>query len=906
MSEGTRVPDVEAALAAVGLAPDRTVSTLSDAEMAAFRCLIGWTPGGPVVAYPTADEIAARDSRERWKAERAGLAGRAPRIWLDDDQLACFGRNLADDADTADWWSNVIARAEEAAALPLDRIAALVPEQGPWPFAGSFCPNCVGERSPVTQHAGLWTWRVDDPDRLLCPYCDIAYPHPDFPEEGTLDLPRLSLAYSFHVSARERAADDWRDGENASSFGAMPTHVSFVGEIRTVKLAWCLGQLEPLAFAHAVTSDARYADVVRTILSRLADVYPAYPVFSYAQEFVDADPAYAVANVDAIPTPFRRAATIGTYTGAYRGLTGHRGMDCTTTSVSYYQNAEWGTSRLGREKASNGQLFLSCFRAYDLVKGTILDDERVRIERDFLLELYLDTVGLSRRVNNKSGPGAAARVAVGAAYGDEEAVDEGLAQFHAILESQFYPDGSWKETPIYGAKSINEGMWEIPEILRGRIDLYADPLYRQAFETYAELATPLDTQPAIGDSTADFRLQPVLVDLARIRMRLPLSYGPSSLAGFGVRSPGDISTNSGYTPSMNAVVTEDTRVGLDGGAGFGVVSHIPRPTATPSWIARFNAPARDVGPPGRPAANRRFDDRGLVCLGFGPGEGAVQLYCDVGDGRATHRHHAPLTLLLFAAGREVFPDQGYIGDHPANAWIKSTHAHNTVVVDGRSALPPVRTDIRAFVSDRPFCFVDATAVVPRDDGPEVRMRRAVVVVPKPDGLPILVDVFDVTGGRTHDYVVRVNDPSQRFDASHLSFTDTDPPWPALPDPGPHGFRSAGPTRDAFTATWGDAAGLPVRAHVLTPADDVMTFRSPAWRDRVEAFEAPDRSWDALVLRASADTTRHVVVYDIGGARRWIAGTSLDASGDTVRVRLTTEAGPLTVTVADAACSIDDG
>ena len=38
----------------------------------------------------------------------------------------------------------------------------------------------------------------------------------------------------------------------------------------------------------------------------------------------------------------------------------------------------------------------------------------------------------------------------------------------------------------------------------------------------------------------------------------------------------------------------------------------------------------------------------------------------------------------FSAGYEVFPDLGYIADHPANAWVRATASHNTVLVDERA------------------------------------------------------------------------------------------------------------------------------------------------------------------------------------------------------------------------------
>jgi hypothetical protein len=889
------------ALALLGLPDDKPVLDLSAEEMAAFRKLIGWEPGGPTIGYPTEPETRSRKERETWKDARAGKGSEAPCLWLDDKQVDCFRKNLESDPDTRDWWAGFIENAEAVADLPLSTIASLVPNQGPWTFAASYCPNCIGQKSPTTQHAGFWNWTVLDPDKLNCPYCGITYPHPDYPEDGSLTLPRLGLNYPFHISAGEHTSDDWRDGKTASNFADIPTHVSFTGEIRTAKLAWCLGQVEPLSVAYAVTGETRFAEIARTILSRLADVYENYPVFSYGQEYIDADPAYAVDNIDALPTAFRRAASLATYTGSYGGRAGNRGMDRTTSATSHYTNAEWGSSRLGREKASNGQLFLTVFKGYDLIKQIIPSEERRRIEHNFLLELYLDTRGLSQRVNNKSGPGMASRVAVGVFYDDEEALQEGLSQFHEIMAGQFYEDGSWKETPIYGAKSMFEGLCEIPEMLRGRLDLYADPLYRRAFETYAESATPLDTQPAIGDSTAEYRLQPYLVDIARIRMGMSMSYGPESLSGFGVRSPLEVGNNSGYVPSLNCLITDNDRTSLDGPIGFGSVGHIPRKPTAPSWVSMFNEP-RPVAPaPPRPALNRYYEGRKLACLGFGEGERAVQLYCDGGDGRTQHRHQAPLSLLLFAGGREVFPDQGYIGDHPANVWIKTTASHNTVVIDEQPAAPAEQTTLKALIVEEGLRFAELETRLPGVSG-ACQLRRAIALISKPDGLPILVDVFDVFGGSIHDYIIRVNDPTAQCELEGLSLRDREPLYPGIANPGPTVFRTAGPATEPISACWGKQNR--VWANILSPTDEVITFRSPAWRNRMEVFEEPDRSWDALVLRNRSNQSRYVAVYEVGGEAPEIKHAALSASRDEIAVNLLTTSGDYSLKIGSGRCLLD--
>ncbi|MBT5876193.1 MAG: hypothetical protein HOH43_22385 [Candidatus Latescibacteria bacterium] len=892
------------ALQQLKLPSGRSVLELNSGEMAAFRKLIGWEPGGPVVGSPTVAETEARAQRESWKSARAGRRTGGCCFGPDSDQMACFKGNINSDEETTEWWDTFRQIAEDVAALPLETFKSLIPDQGPWVFAGSFCPSCVGDKSPTTQHAAFWQWSVFEPDQITCPHCHTTYPHSDYPEKGHLDLPRLGLSYAFYLSEAELQSEDWRDGEFASNFAGIPTHVSFTGEIRTCKLAWVLGQVEPLGLAYAITGDKRYARIVRTILMRLAHVYPDYPVYSYGQEYIDADPAYAAQHIEALPTMFRRAASLGTYTGSYGGRLKNRGMDRTTREMSYYINGEWGSSRLGREKASNGQLFMTLFKGYDLVRDAIVVEDQAFIEQNFLLELYLDTRDFSQYVNNKSGPGAASRVAVGLFYDDEEALKQGLDQFHEILDGQFYPDGSWKETPIYGAKAIFEGMAEIPEMMRRRLDMYEDPLYRAAFETYASTLTPLGTQPSIGDSPAEYRLQALMVDLARIRMGLELSIASVSTKGFNLGLPSDIGNSSGYVSSLDDLVTGEARYPMNGPVGFSVVGHIPRKTSWPSLISMFNEPRPVAAPSACSAIHRHYEGNNLISTGFGQGPNAVQLYCYGGNGKHGHLHHAPLSLLLFAGGREVLPDLGYIADHPANAWVKSTASHNTVVVDEKSARPANSTSIAGFESGEGYRFFDVHSEVPSGDESEVGVicyRRALVMLPKPDGMPVMIDIFDVAGGQCHDYIVRANDPHGDFKITDRVLRKRESLYQDQGNPGPTSFQTAGSTSTPFVARWGSTDRM--WAHVLTPADEIMSFKSPAWRNRDEVFGCPDATWDSLVLRKLGNRSRFIVVYDVGGSGPSIERIETVAVVPEVVLRLYAGTQCIEVTVEDGRCKV---
>ncbi|MDP6038042.1 MAG: heparinase II/III family protein, partial [Candidatus Latescibacteria bacterium] len=519
-------------------------------------------------------------------------------------------------------------------------------------------------------------------------------------------------------------------------------------------------------------------------------------------------------------------ASISVYDGRY----GYN-HEKTTTRTTRVATGLWGCSRIATELSTTGLTFLKLFQAYNLVKKHISPKKRRKIEQNFLLELFLD-VKAYKPITNKAGPVQAARIAFGLVYNNKTERNAGLSGYHKILESQFYPDGSMKESPIYGHKPIGEDLWKIPEMFRGTKDLYGKGLYRSALQAFADISLPYCGHPPLDDSSHNARVQSRTVDIAAVRCNIHIPYGKQPPSEFLI-----LNTDLGKRPQ------------------------------TPSSSK---------------ALNHYYEGRHLACLGFGSGTHRTQLYLLGEDGRRGHRHAGPLTVQLFADEREIFPDLGYICDHPGNQWVKATPSHQTVTVDGNNLYPAEPSTLHGLAIKGSHRFVDMS--VPIQGG--ITLRRALTLIRKPDGLPILIDLFDVCGGHTHDYNTRIVAPPKSLKLSdqklktRKTILHQDHSFYPLLD-----FQTAGKTDGIWTATWGRGTEK-TRAHILTPCTELITYRSPGWRNQHEITAHPKQYFDTIVLRNRRKQSRYIVVYEITKGRPHLQKAELNDKGDIVNIQLT--------------------
>ncbi len=274
---------------------------------------------------------------------------------------------------------------------------------------------------------------------------------------------------------------------------------------------------------------------------------------------------------------------------------------------------------------------------------------------------------------------------------------------------------------------------------------------------------------------------------------------------------------------------------------------------------------------------------GHAMLGGGHGAEQTQFHMTWSGGYG-HQHADVLSLLLFAQGRELLSDIGYT--HTLQrAWAMSTVAHNTVAIDGAnqamgSEKAPTDGSLvwyEANAAHLKSVSVDGRRVYP---GLAKVYRRTLTVVDS----SYAVDVFEVEGGRTHDYFLHGDaDASGVAEASvPLSALETLLPKNVEWRPARNGGDMAASTKPhwayghlhnlqtakvngAMSVTLKSNAGPAVRVTLLAePGSQIVTGSNPAVRGARENDSDLDQySRPFLMLRheAANGRSRFVVVLE---------------------------------------------
>lgn len=277
---------------------------------------------------------------------------------------------------------------------------------------------------------------------------------------------------------------------------------------------------------------------------------------------------------------------------------------------------------------------------------------------------------------------------------------------------------------------------------------------------------------------------------------------------------------------------------------------------------------------------------GQAVLGDGRGDRQVQVQLHFSPDNANHTHHDCLSLVWFAHGRDMSGEIGYQRNR-LRSWAAGTLSHNTVVVDrANQTAGDTSGNLLWYVPDLPgLALVQVDAPRAYEGLGVTRYRRTVILNTLEAARPYFVDIFEVEGGRVHDYAIHGSVWGDTVGCSSLPVEPMPAERPLL-EPGerwqeptgmgefnPYGlFRSVRSGRAGSDChvdfTYPDAPGVGTRIHLLREdATEIFLAETPALRkaghykdERVYDWQMPH----LVARRKGAEGLKSVfvAVYDL--------------------------------------------
>ncbi len=575
------------------------------------------------------------------------------------------------------------------------------------------CPACRAQGRPWHPN-GQFTWTPARPEEIRCRVCGTVFPNEEYPE--TVEV-----------------STDWGHGQTITfyggdtfkTFGYRYERPSFTGMIRRAKVGYMIGTVRTIALAYAFTEDPRYAEAVRDILLRFAEVVPEYLVragYGYG-EYAGMDPHVAAKHINDLPedelvyppnVPDRRI---------YAGY--------------------WAASRFGTN-GQDGAPVASLTEAYDLTclaqrdgRPVYTDEQRIRIERDVLLEgSYL--LACDTSINNKSVGGRTAAAIVGLCVGHPGLVHFGIDGFRRTVNEWFLPDGGTSESPAYAMMTMGN-IRRFPLAFRD----YSDP---------AGYVTPtgerLDDFNAARDTLYGDCWQSLIWTLQGNLRHTPDadSYRTTGISAYYA----ELIALAYPTPEHIALLKE--LAGGEGAPGARDAAIFYRdPDLQNTEVPAFTLP--DVVFP--------YLSQGYLRTGEHGRAGTVMLNASHWGG---HHHLDSLDLYCWQDGRELLSDLGYLWDHPDSYQTRRTWAHNLVMVNEKDQRSRERGgSFHLFAVTPQVKVMEASSAAYQEADV---YRRTCVQIERPGGRPYLVDIFRVRGGRVREYVF--HGPHRNYELTGLT------------------------------------------------------------------------------------------------------------------------------------------
>ena len=775
----------------------------------------------------------------------AGTASATSRTMYRPEDIENARQNVA----RHDWARRIVDGWKSGASFALSKdrafFEALISDLTPGTSYGQNCPHCVGKQSLMGD--GRFHWSIDRPDEVACAVCGTVYPNTDYPETGVLECPRMGQTFTYYETPKEKADPDRRNEHALKWLGDRPTMTTFSGLIRFRKLGWTWGQAIMLAKLYALTGDTACAERVVWILDRIARVYPAYLYHSYDGTIADWPPAEVAANMG------EQESSGGPRGGRFQsdairhayGL--HQRDDYATLN-----NGFWGAGRLScHGKGSDSGPLLSLAIAYDLVREAtdaegrrLLDETTERRIVDDLLQAGCTDMEHWNSLSNKSTAVFVLSAAIGMLFEEPDRVRSSLDGFERMLDKRYHFDGHYSESPGYAAHNLHN-VSELPDLLNG----YSDPPGYQPADRGWLSAGRIENYNPFAAGRYNLALQ------AMVRMLVP-----------GNRLPnlGDTVFDTG--PTMPVVETLADRLGGRYAALLELLQDAPlseKGSEYSLWYRPVDLKAD--GPAQLPLQSEWFPGWHVGILRGGrPDDTAL---CINGNENqwtlhTGHRQRDILSLSHYAFGEELVPDVGYFSGsghrlpdgRSGQSWARTTLSHNLVVVDeDDQETRDCGSNLELFGLAPGIEIIQASGekVYPQCDV----YRRASALIQTPDGEPYVVDIFRVSGGRTHQYSFYANGTmTNRPSGQPVDLPDVWATWVSNPQ------AFVPETPQTFTWRYRDVDLDLVLLNTAPEIDRVIINDAPGWRRATTEQLALPPIQQILAESRQEDGGTHVTQY----------------------------------------------
>lgn len=352
-------------------------------------------------------------------------------------------------------------------------------------------------------------------------------------------------------------------------------------------------------------------------------------------------------------------------------------------------------------------------RAYDLMRdsGEMDGAMQRRIEDDLFRASVSFVRAIPALLTNMDPTLLRGLIVAGRMLGEPDYIHDAVDRIGRLVRGQFFVDGMWREGAVSYHNQTVGGLSQLIDLLKG----YSDPsdyIHPGDREHYQDL-----------DLIGRF---PILEKARRI---------PEILR----------------YPNGRVVAFHDTWA-RERGRGRRRTAEAPAPAA------EVSGPALLTGV-------------GHARLGRGQGAHQMQAHLHFSGGYG-HQHADTLSITLFSHGQERLSDIGYTHTRH-RCWTICTLSHSTVMVDGEdqargSERQPSDGNLLLYVpGDETFQAVEASGERAYPGVTRVYRRMLVMVGVSPEEAYV-VDLFRVSGGRRHEYVLV-------GDADHDGALETDLP-----------------------------------------------------------------------------------------------------------------------------------